>query len=151
MNTSQYRNFLEEFASLVGINTDLLMEDGRINVDGLDMLLRYDEEFNPNLLQVRISFGPLPQQHRLMLLTALMCENYVWGYGGTCGFSVNPDSFNIVLTVQLRLSEEFSAQDLWQGLSTLAHNGHSLWDEAHHNIARIREGMPSIFANVDNN
>lgn len=108
-----------------------LVENGQISVGGLDVLLFYDEEFDPNRLQIRVDLQELPVLGKSAeaLLTALMIGNYSFGMGGLFVFGINPLDGHVVLTIQQEIDNETTGRSLLDALQKTVMQAKSQWQQ----------------------
>ncbi|MDM0029830.1 hypothetical protein [Variovorax saccharolyticus] len=133
MNTELYRNLASELCSCMGLQDNAaFLKSGMLVVDDLDVLLFYDEQFDPNRLQVRVDFGEIPTlaDGSALLLMELMASNFIYGLGGLAVFSMNPANGHVVFTTQHIAERSMTAQDLWLELRSSITQAHSAWKEA---------------------
>jgi hypothetical protein len=129
MTPEQFHTLLQELARIGGLHdSSSLLEHGRVNIGDCAALLIHEPAYDPDLLQLRIILGTLPEAGDSAVMEALLQANYVEGYGGECVFSLVPESGEAVVTLRLRLRESMSATELWQGLSDLARHGSGIWE-----------------------
>ncbi|MBC7603099.1 MAG: CesT family type III secretion system chaperone [Ramlibacter sp.] len=127
MNSEQYQVLLQDLARLSGLaDASSLLEHGRVKIGDIDAVLEHEPNYDPDLLQVRMRLGTLPDDAE-DLTRAILEANYVSGYGGECVFSLYPASDDVVITMKVRLQESLTAQELWQGISDVARHGGQMW------------------------
>lgn len=139
MHEESYRRLIREVAQCAGLSAnDPFLETGLMNVDGLDTLLFYDEEFDPERLQIRIDFGSLPTDldELRMLTLSLLSVNFDYGMGGLAVFSVNPSNAHVILTTQHTLHEYLTAQDLLASIRNSNAQARFAWEEANSKVSR---------------
>lgn len=110
---------------------DPFIETGALKINEIDALLFYDEEFDPDRLQIRFDLGKLPDKvdALLPLTLALLSVNFIFGLGGLAVFGINVNNEHIVLTTQHILSDSVSAQDLFSLLQEAAYKANQAWQE----------------------
>ncbi|MDM0030407.1 hypothetical protein [Variovorax saccharolyticus] len=144
MNTELYRNLASELCECMGLHEDAsFLDSGMLIVDDLDVLLFYDEKFDPNRLQIRVDFGKLPsiESGSTLLLVELMASNFIYGLGGLAVFSMNPTNGHIVFTTQHIVERSTSAQELWFELRNSISQAHSAWEKALSNLPRTLQDL----------
>jgi len=128
METRQFHAWLRDFAQAASLpDPDRLVADGLIRVDGMDMLIYHDESF-PDILQLRIDFGPVPETHpKDQLFNALLAANFV--FAGVCAFSVHPEAQHVVLTLQQPLDPYMTGTILMGNLQDSAIQAKQSWEQ----------------------
>lgn len=140
-----YRKIIEEFCEITQIqDVANLFEHGQINVRGLDMLLFYDEEFDPARLQIRVDLQKPPHSGRSVkaLLTALLVSNYGFGMGGLFVFGINPHDGHVVLTVQQMIDAETTGQALLESLQGIAAQAEQVWQQICDELKKMNQAAP---------
>lgn len=144
-NLEHYRKIIEEFCEITHIqDVASLFEHGQINVHGVDMLLFYDEEFDPERLQIRIDLQKLPHAEKSAeaLLAALLVSNYDFGMGGFFVFGVNPHDGHVVLTLQQMIDIETTGQNLLKMLQSAAMQAKSQWQHICEEMEKVDRSSP---------
>ena len=129
-STEHYRKIIHEFCEIVGLQDPVgLFEKGQLHVDGFDMLLFYDEQFDSERLQIRMDFRELPTSEHppAVLLTALLVNNYIAGMGGLFVFGLNPEDGHVVLTMQVSIDAETTGRELLDALRDTTARAKTLW------------------------
>jgi hypothetical protein len=129
-STEHYRKIIHGFCEIAGLDDPIrLIEDGQLHVNGFDMLLFYDEQFDPERLQIRIDFrNPPALEKRLAdMLAALLMNNYIGGMGGLFVFGLNPEDGHVVLTVQVNIDADTTGQDLMSALRDTTARAKTIW------------------------
>ncbi|MRD49552.1 CesT family type III secretion system chaperone [Caenimonas koreensis] len=127
MTSEQYQLLLQDLVRLSGLSDPSgLLEHGRVKIGDIDAVLEHEPNYDPDLLQVRMRLGTLPDNAE-DLTRAILEANYISGYGGECVFSLYPASDDVVITMKVRLLEALTAQELWQGISDVARHGGQMW------------------------
>lgn len=137
--SEHYRRIIHEFCDLAGLQEPLrLIEDGRLCIDGVDLLLVYDEAFDPRRLQLRMDLQALPRSHKhpTAMLTALLVNNYISGIGGLFVFGLNPRDNHVVLTVQVMLDDEATGRELLTSLKDAVAQAKTVWQQLCDEIAK---------------
>lgn len=122
MNTARFEALKKDLARCAGLPPDdAFLATGVLKVNGLDTLLFYDEELDPERLQIRVDFGPLPSEPQALsvLMRSLLAVNFTYGMAGLAVFSINAGNDHVILTLQQRLDVTVTAQDL---LGVLRHS-----------------------------
>ena len=145
MTSEQYHALLRDLAHVAGLPDSLrLVRHGRLGIGECRAVLVHEPAYDPDILQLRLILGSVPEALKDVIAQALLEANYVEGYGGECVFSLAPESGDAVLTMRLHLPPTFSAQELWQELSDIARHGSQMW-EAIVSHARPPQGIPAEF------
>ena len=146
MTAEQYRQLLHELAHVAGLSdSSAMLTQGRVKIGDLNALLVHAPDYDPRLLQVRLSLGSVPEDTRSAIAQALLEANYVEGYGGECVFSLRPETGDAVLTMRLKLESGLSAQELWQSLSNVAYHGTQMWESIRSQAQPSHGGFPPSF------
>ncbi|MDB5795726.1 MAG: hypothetical protein JWR25_2105 [Noviherbaspirillum sp.] len=140
MNAERYKQLAREFCQCAGLpSDDPFLRTGMLKIDGLDVLLHYDEEFDPERLQIRVDFGELPEAtgSRLALALSVLSVNFEHGFGGLHVFSVNPNNGHVVFTKQHVIDTATTAQDLYGDLAQSISEAHASWEEAINRVTAV--------------
>lgn len=131
-STEHYQKLIHDFCEIANLKDPLgLFDNGQIQIDGIDMLLYYDEEFAPNLLQIRVDLEEPPKLEASpdAFLKALLVSNYVVGMGGVFVFGINPMDGHVILTVQQSINDETTGSDLLRTLKSTATQATDVWQK----------------------
>jgi hypothetical protein len=127
MNTYEYHQLLQAFCKEVGLDAPKLIQDGLVTVDGMDMLLFYDEQKNAELLVIRMDFGRCPDELAPIMWRALLAANHNLGPDALCTFSMHPSEGNIVLTLNTKMTHNTDAQELIHALRNHVQEARRCW------------------------
>jgi hypothetical protein len=147
MNKDRYRELAQEICECAGLPPDdPFIESGMLNINGWDTLLFYDEEFDPECLQIRVDLGELPSASEASqaIMLSLLSTNFVYGLGGLSVFSVNPRDGHIILTTQNAIGVSTTAQDILAFLQESVGQARDRWQEVLGELAaleRIESGI----------
>lgn len=132
MDSQRFRQLTINLAHCAGLPADdPFIDTGALKVNGMSTLLFYDEEFDPDRLQIRFDLGEVPDDpaESLPFLHAILRVNFVFGLGGLAVFSINVNNNHVILTTQHTLAESISAQDLFFILQEAAQKAHFAWEQ----------------------
>lgn len=130
MNAEQFQLLLQDLAKVAGLaDPDLLVDQCRVRVGGMTVVLEHSPDENPDVLYVRAHLGRFEEEHRAVITTALLETNFINGWGGMRVFSLVPQTDQVVLTVSTPLLAATTAHDLWQVLSDVASQGGTMWSQ----------------------
>lgn len=102
-DTQNYHYLLRDFAHATSLaDPEHFLSTGLIQVDGLTMLLHYDEDRMPNHVLLRMDLGEIRGDKERTLFN-LLVSNFIMGMLGIYVFSIDPSHGHIILTVQLEL------------------------------------------------
>jgi hypothetical protein len=128
MNAEQFHLILKDLAKVAGLaDPALLVDQCRVRVGGMNVVLEHSPDENPDVLFVRAHLGRLEEKHRALITTVLLETNFVNGWGGIRVFSLVPQTDQVVLTVSTPLLAATTPHDLWQVLSDVASQGGTMW------------------------
>jgi hypothetical protein len=113
MNAEQFQLLLQDLAKVAGLaDPDLLVDQCRVRVGGMTVVLEHSPDENPDVLYVRAHLGRFEEEHRAVITTALLETNFINGWGGMRVFSLVPQTDQVVLTVSTPLLAATTAHAL---------------------------------------
>ncbi|MFL9864629.1 hypothetical protein PQR67_10665 [Paraburkholderia fungorum] len=116
MNISEYKRVVQELCKVVGFGSPkTLLDGGRLKIDDYLVSLIYDESVDPNLLQVYIDMGPLPDNQAASYKTFLMI-NFKLSASQRGSLSVHPQTGHLFYSFRYRLDQQASGQALLDSL-----------------------------------
>lgn len=116
MNTSEYKRVVQELCKVVGFDSPkTLLDGGRLRIDDFLVALIYDESFDPDLLQVYIDMGPLPDNRADVYKTFLMI-NFKLNASQRGSLGVHPQTGHLFYSFRYRLDQQASGQALLDSL-----------------------------------
>jgi len=147
-NQHQFRQLLQEFAKATELaSPEFFIATGLVKVDGMPMLVHYDQEKMPGKMLLRMDLGPV-QGDKPRTWFNLLAGNYALGELGFYVFSINPESGNIMLTLQLDLDDKMTAQQLFVFMRTAVQEGKRCWDHIRKIVDNPDQNVVDIMAAV---
>ena len=110
---------------------DALGEQGRIDIDGVDIALFFDEQVNPDLLFCYVDMGPVPEQSRAEIYGQLLTMNLLSGAKTNGVYSLDPASGNAIFVVHFMHPEALDPAQLAEAFRVYATQTNSLRDMLH--------------------
>ncbi|MFM0170874.1 CesT family type III secretion system chaperone [Paraburkholderia sediminicola] len=116
MNISQFQRVVEELCQVVGFESpEALIEGGFLQVDDNFVSMFYNDALDPDVMQVFIDLGPMPDAHADAYKT-FMKLNFELSAGQRGALSLHPNNGNLFYSFRYRLDEEASGQRLLDAL-----------------------------------
>jgi hypothetical protein len=103
-----------------------LGEHGRIELDGVDIALFFDEQVNPDLLFCYVDMGPVPEDLRTEIYGQLLTMNLLSGAKTNGVYSLDPASGNAIFVVHFMNPETLDAAQMADAFRIYATQTHSL-------------------------
>jgi hypothetical protein len=102
--TSSYRELMEEFSRIAGLDLEHLLCGGSFGVEDIECALMHRADNASDAVHCQIDFGKPPFEHRMEIYELLLQLNYmgIEEYGGS--FTVAPDTGHVVYIETLRLA-----------------------------------------------
>lgn len=110
---------------------DALGEQGRIDIDGVDIALFFDEQVNPDLLFCYVDMGPVPEQSRAEIYGQLLTMNLLSGAKTNGVYSLDPASGNAIFVVHFMHPEALDPVQLAEAFRVYATQTNSLREMLH--------------------
>lgn len=100
MTEAEFRTLCRNISLALGQSApDSLGEHGRIDVDGVDIALFFDEQVNPDMLFCYVDMGPVPETMRTEIYGQLLTMNLLSGAKTNGVYSLDPASGNAIFVV----------------------------------------------------
>ena len=127
MKETEYRSLCRKLCSaLHQSDVDALAEHGRIEVDGVDIALFFDEQVNPDMLFCYVDMGPIPELSRTEIYGQLLTMNLLSGAKTNGVYSLDPSSGNALFVVHFMHPETLDAAQLAEAFQVYATQTNSL-------------------------
>jgi hypothetical protein len=107
-------------------DADSLGEHGRIEIDGVDIALFFDEQVNPDMLFCYVDMGPVAEAARTEVYGQLLTMNLLSGAKTNGVYSLDPTSGNAVFVVHFMNPETLDAAQLAEAFQIYATQTNSL-------------------------
>ena len=105
---------------------DSLGEHGRIEVDGVDIALFFDQQVNPDMLFCYVDMGPVPDTLRIEIYGQLLTMNLLSGAKTNGVYSLDPASGNAIFVVHFINPETLDATQMAEAFRIYATQTNSL-------------------------
>lgn len=145
MRKPDYDRLLLQMGEHLGLHDVApLQSTGLLRVGGHDLLLQYDEEAEPDVVQARLDMGTVDQDLREWMWYRLLVSNFEWGLNGILGWSLTPDGDHVILTAQHPLDAQFNGVALASWLRNLVACADAYWHAlpSRRPVAEIRSLAP---------
>ena len=107
-------------------DADSLGEHGRIEIDGVDIALFFDEQVNPDMLFCYVDMGPVAKAARTEVYGQLLTMNLLSGAKTNGVYSLDPASGNALFVVHFMNPETLDAAQLAEAFRIYATQTNSL-------------------------
>lgn len=105
MSRNRFIDLVNEFCALVGLDQpELLARGNSVEVDGVDFVFQYDEEYAPEHVMLYCDFGVPPEERLLDVYEALLETNMIVYGGSSPAFMLGPDK-RVTFAYQCRLAD----------------------------------------------
>jgi hypothetical protein len=140
MNAEKFRKLMKEFCRAGGMDeSDEAVDSGIVCIDGINLLMYYNEEFGEDRLQLRLDFGEFERNETgSAVLAAILMNNFTWGLGGSHVFSLNPSNGHIVFTMQAFLNDAMTGAQLLDIANDLVKESRIAWEEAMRKLSNLK-------------
>jgi hypothetical protein len=113
MTEIEFKSLCRDLSRELGqADCEALGERGRIQIDGVDIALFFDEQDSPDLLYCYVDMGPIPEASRLLAWEQLLVMNLLSGAKTNGVYSLDPASGNGLFVVHFMLPERLEADML---------------------------------------
>ena len=127
MTETKFRTLCRTISLSLGqAEPDSLGEHGRIDVDGVDIALFFDEQVNPDMLFCYVDMGPIPELSRTEIYGQLLTMNLLSGAKTNGVYSLDPTSGNALFVVHFMHPETLDAAQLAEAFQVYATQTNSL-------------------------
>jgi hypothetical protein len=121
MKETEYRSLCRQLCSaLQQPDIDVLGEQGRITIDGVEIALFFDEQTNPDMLFCYVDMGPIPELSRTEIYEQLLAMNLLSGAKTNGVYSLDPASGNALFVVHFMHPETLDAAQLAEAFQVYA-------------------------------
>jgi hypothetical protein len=113
MTEIEFKNLCRQLSQSLGqTDCEALGESGRIQIDGVDIALFFDEQDSPDLLYCYVDMGPIAEESRLAAWEQLLVMNLLSGAKTNGVYSLDPASGHGLFVVHFMLPEKIDAEVL---------------------------------------
>ena len=127
MKETEFRSLCRNISlSLQQSDLESLGEHGRIEVDGVDIALFFDEQVNPDMLFCYVDMGPIADAARTEVYGQLLSMNLLSGAKTNGVYSLDPASGNAIFVVHFMHPETLDAAQLAEAFKVYATQTNSL-------------------------
>jgi hypothetical protein len=127
MKETEFRSLCRNISlSLQQPDAEALGEHGRIEVDGVDIALFFDEQVNPDMLFCYVDMGPIADAARTEVYGQLLSMNLLSGAKTNGVYSLDPASGNAIFVVHFMNPETLDAAQLAEAFKVYAAQTNSL-------------------------
>ena len=107
-------------------DAESLGNHGRIEIDGVDIALFFDEQINPDMLFCYVDMGPVPESSRAEIYEQLLTMNLLSGAKTNGVYSLDPASGNAIFVVHFMNPDALDAAQLAEAFKIYASQTNSL-------------------------
>lgn len=127
MKETEFRSLCRNIShALQQPDVDSLGEHGRIEIEGVDIALFFDEQINPDMLFCYVDMGPVPMAGRAEVYGQLLTMNLLSGAKTNGVYSLDPASGNALFVVHFMNPETLDAAQLAEAFRIYATQTNSL-------------------------
>ena len=127
MKEIEYRSLCRKLSvALQQADVDALGEQGRIEIDGVEIALFFDEQANPDMLFCYVDMGPIPEISRTEVYEQLLAMNLLSGSKTNGVYSLDPSSGNALFVVHFMNPDTLDAAQLAEAFQVYATQTNSL-------------------------
>jgi hypothetical protein len=127
MKETEYRSLCRQLSvALQQPDVDALGEQGRIEVDGVEIALFFDEQTNPDMLFCYVDMGAIPEMSRTEIYEQLLAMNLLSGSKTNGVYSLDPSSGNALFVVHFMHPDTLDAAQLAEAFQVYATQTNSL-------------------------
>jgi hypothetical protein len=127
MKETEFRNLCRNISrALHQPDVESLGEHGRIDIDGVDIALFFDEQVNPDMLFCYVDMGPIADTARTEVYGQLLSMNLLSGAKTNGVYSLDPASGNALFVVHFMNPESLKAEQLAEAFKVYATQTNSL-------------------------
>lgn len=127
MKETEFRSLCRNIShALQQPDADSLGEHGRIEIDGVDIALFFDEQVNPDILFCYVDMGPVATASRTEIYGQLLTMNLLSGAKTNGVYSLDPASGNAIFVVHFMNPETLDAAQLAEAFRIYATQTNSL-------------------------
>lgn len=111
------------------VDREQFLQEGALQVGGINMQLSYDGLQDPSRLDVRVDLGEVPSLNRQQLWQGLLWNNFLLGSQERLLFSLHPEAEHVVMAMRHAIRPEWTASDLAALLSAMADTARGFWTQ----------------------
>jgi hypothetical protein len=127
MQEAEFRKLCRDISrALKQPDAESLGEHGRIEIDGVDIALFFDEQVNPDMLFCYVDMGPVPEASRGEIYEQLLTMNLLSGAKTNGVYSVDPASGNALFIVHFMNPDALDPAQLAEAFNVYASQTNSL-------------------------
>ena len=127
MNETEFRTLCRNISlALHRPDAESLGEQGRVEIDGVDIALFFDEQVNPDMLFCYVDMGPVSGASRTEVYEQLLTMNLLSGAKTNGVYSLDPVSGNALFVVHFMDPETLDAAQLAEAFKIYASQTNSL-------------------------
>jgi hypothetical protein len=127
MKETEFRSLCRSISrALQQPDAEALGEHGRIEIDGVDIALFFDEQVNPDMLFCYVDMGPVAEASRAEIYGQLLTMNLLSGAKTNGVYSLDPASGNAIFVVHFFNPEALDAMQLAEAFQVYATQTNSL-------------------------
>ena len=127
MKEAEFRSLCRNIShALLQPDAEALGEHGRIEIDGVDIALFFDEQVNPDMLFFYVDMGPVAEISRTEIYGQLLTMNLLSGAKTNGVYSLDPASGNAIFVVHFFNPEALDAAQLAEAFQVYATQTNSL-------------------------
>jgi hypothetical protein len=113
MTEIEFKNLCRQLSQSLGqTDCEALGESGRIQVDGIDIALFFDEQDSPDMLYCYVDMGPIAEELRLAAWEQLLVMNLLSGAKTNGVYSLDPATGHGLFVVHFMLPEKIDPETL---------------------------------------
>lgn len=128
MTSSDYKTLLAQLYDQLGVlDAQTLGDKGALCVEGINLVLRHDENATPHTLCARLHMGPAMPEKKEWIWYCLLVSNFLWGGNGTVCWGLSPSGNRVILTVQCPTYAMTSGKALAHWLRTIVACAKEYW------------------------
>lgn len=113
MTETEFKSLCRHLSRSLGqTDCEALGESGRIQMEGVDIALFFDEQDSPDVLYCYVDMGPIPEESRLAAWEQLLVMNLLSGAKTNGVYSLDPASGHGLFVVHFMLPEKLDPETL---------------------------------------
>lgn len=111
MNEAEFIKLCRDVSQALGRpDVEALGQQGRMEIDGIDIALFFEEKEMPDLLFCYVDMGPIPDASRLMAFEQLLVMNLLSGAKTNGVYTLDPASGHALFVVHFMHPEHMEAE-----------------------------------------
>lgn len=113
MTETEFKSLCRHLSRSLGqTDCERLGASGRIQIEGIDIALFFDEQDSPDVLYCYVDMGPIPEDSRLAAWEQLLVMNLLSGAKTNGVYSLDPASGHGLFVVHFMLPEKLDPETL---------------------------------------